>query len=208
MMTAIGSRFRTQLDVEVRRMINEWFFKWHHIGRDRPVEIDSFDGRKICYAGSPFSGTARVVFWDTIQRYLRQKISALFDVLESDIVTYPPDIQRQSIGEVELLISGFASRIRELAIQKDRILRGNGTEFPDRVDSGNWEHADNAEVHNRAEFLKRLVEAKTPPVSGEEPSPLTVSSRLNAWYHRHQAEVWILGFFLGIFGIAVAILGQ
>ena len=57
-MTPIGSRLQLTLDDEVIRMANEWFFKWHHIGGERPVEIDSFRGKPIVYGGIRFSGSA------------------------------------------------------------------------------------------------------------------------------------------------------
>jgi hypothetical protein len=65
-LTPIGARLQTTLDAEYLRMQNEWFFKWHHIGRGGGVEIDGFDGRMIRYGGIKFSGSARNVYWGTI----------------------------------------------------------------------------------------------------------------------------------------------
>jgi hypothetical protein len=31
-LTPIGARLQLALDAEHMRMLNEWFFKWHHIG--------------------------------------------------------------------------------------------------------------------------------------------------------------------------------
>src|SRR5258706_12656096 len=77
-LTPVGARLQMALDAEYLRMQNEWFFKWHHIGADSVVEIDGFDGSMIRYGGIKFSGTARDVYWSTIQRYARQKVGQLF----------------------------------------------------------------------------------------------------------------------------------
>lgn len=63
-LTPIAARLELALDAELLRMQNEWFFKWHHIGRERTVEIESFNGSPICYGGIKFGGTARDVYWD------------------------------------------------------------------------------------------------------------------------------------------------
>ncbi|MGB6659844.1 MAG: hypothetical protein WBE48_28335 [Xanthobacteraceae bacterium] len=82
-LTPIGLRLSSALNDEFLRMQTEWFFKWHHIGGPRTIEIDSFLGRPICYGGIKFSGSARHVYWDTIQRYLRKKIGSIFDELKA-----------------------------------------------------------------------------------------------------------------------------
>jgi len=43
------------------------------IGKDRPVEIDTFDGRKARFSGVAFFGTTGLIYWEAIQRYLRKK---------------------------------------------------------------------------------------------------------------------------------------
>ena len=154
--TPIGSRLELSLDAEYRRMENEWFFKWHQIGWDRVVEIDSFNGRMIRYGGIKFSGTARTVYWDTIQRYLRIKISDIFDELEVELQKYPIEIREQALKEATVLINGFAGKIRNTAVAKDRILRGDGIDFPPKQDLGRWDGSQPSAVQARAECLRRI----------------------------------------------------
>jgi hypothetical protein len=71
--------------------------KWHHIGRDSVIEIDGFDGRMIRYGGIKFSGSARDVYWSTIQRYARQKVGQLFDELEVGMQKYPLEIRSNAL---------------------------------------------------------------------------------------------------------------
>lgn len=122
-------------------MKNEWFFKWHQIKRDSVVDIDSFDGRNIRYGNVEYSGSARLVYWDTIQRYLRKKLREILDELERQLPTYPLEIRKRTIREVKTPIFLFLQEIRNTAIEKDRILRGNGMDFPQAQDLGRWEGA-------------------------------------------------------------------
>ena len=144
------------LDAEYRRMQNEWFFKWHHIGGDSPVEIDSFDGRVMRYGGTQFWGTPRQVYWETIQRYLRQKIVMLFKELEVELTVYPTETRRRSLDEARRLIKQFVAKIRSAAVEKDRVLRGNGFELPQPQGLGKWQETQPAEIDMRVEELTRL----------------------------------------------------
>jgi hypothetical protein len=155
-LTPIGSRLQIALDAEYLTMANEWFFKWHHIGRESTVEIDSFDGRLISYGGIKFGGTARDVYWATIQRYMRQKVGELFDQLEVEIQRYPADVRAKALNEALALIRQFAGKIRREAVKKDRILRGDGVNFPSEQDLGNWAGAQPSDIEARVETLRHI----------------------------------------------------
>lgn len=133
-----AARLQLILDSEFLRMQNEWFFLWHHIGGEPLVEIDGFNGRMIKYSGIKFSGSAHTVFWDTIQRYLRQKIGSLCDDLEGELQRYPIDTRRRTLNEAKALMRNFARKIRRAAVEKDQILRGDGINFPEERDFGQW----------------------------------------------------------------------
>lgn len=167
-LTPIASRLSITLDDEVRRMQNEWFFKWHFIGKDGPVDIDSFDGRKIHYGGIKFSGTAQDVYWQTIQRYLRKKISSIFHALEEELPNYPVEVRERAISEAQALVASFASRIRRITVEKDRILRGDGINFPPERDRGSWEGAGQREIEALAANLREIYCQRTISVGGAD----------------------------------------
>ncbi|MBU6444553.1 MAG: hypothetical protein KGR48_11650 [Alphaproteobacteria bacterium] len=155
-LTPIGARLQIALDAEYLRMHNEWFFRWHHIGRDSVIEIDGFDGRMIRYSGIKFSGTARDVYWHTIQRYARQKVGQLFDELEIDLQKYPVEIRSKALNEVLPLILAFIGKIRNTAVDKDRILRGNGFTFPAAQDLGIWLGVQPFDIESRIATLRHI----------------------------------------------------
>ncbi|MGO1162316.1 hypothetical protein ACTOV4_10205 [Brucella sp. C7-11G] len=155
-MTPVGERLRENLEKEHVRMLNEWFFKWHFIGRDGPVEIDGFDGRTINYGGVKFNGTPRDVYWDTIQRYTRSKLSEYVTQIENELKNYPVEIRKAILDETETALKQFVSRIRKATVEKDRILRGDGIKFPSSEDIGNWKGTSNEDIESRLSNLANL----------------------------------------------------
>ncbi len=137
-------------------MQNEWFFKWHFIGSDGPIEIDAFDGRTLRYSFVEFGGTTQLVYWETIERYMRQKLAAIFDGLEEELLRYPIGVRKVSIVQVVPVIRSFADAIRRETVEKDRILRGNGMEFPKPYDRGKWVGARAGEIERRAAMLDEI----------------------------------------------------
>lgn len=156
-LTPIGSRLLLSLDDEYLRMQNEWFFKWHLIRREKGVEIDSFFGKPIFLGGSKeFSGSDHKVYWDAIQRYLRKKVGSVFDALEEDLKKYVLEVRAEALTEANWIVNQFAAKIRRVAIEKDRILRGNGIEFPLERDFGPWEGGRLEDIDARVEKLRQI----------------------------------------------------
>ncbi|WP_244540563.1 hypothetical protein [Hyphomicrobium sp. CS1BSMeth3] len=151
-------------------MQNEWFFKWHFIGREGPVEIDSFDGRMIKYGGIKFSGTAHDIYWQTIQRYLRKKISAILDDVETELRKYPLEIRETTLNRARSLILQFAGKIRRAAIDKDRVLRGDGIKFPEARDFGQWSGSRNEDIEARIASLLDIYCDRKITIEGVEVS--------------------------------------
>jgi hypothetical protein len=167
-LTPVGLRLSASLDDEYLRMQNEWFFKWHFIGEGHLTEIDSFRGKPIRYGGIKFSGTAHNVYWDTIQYYLKQKIGATFDDLEKEVVRYSVDVRDKALTEAGWLVVQFAQKIRNAAVEKDRILRGNGIEFPLRHDFGRWQECGRGDIEARADRLQQIYCSLSLNIGGTE----------------------------------------
>lgn len=156
-LTPIGSRLQIALDGEFLRMVNEWFFKWHRIKDLKgAVEIDSFNGPPIRLGGIAFSGSAVDIYWDTIRRYARQRVGSIFDEIEGELQHYPVEVRRKALSEAIAITQRFITKIRQHAVERDRILRGDGMNFPAHRDIGDWTGARHEDVASRGETLSRI----------------------------------------------------
>ncbi|MDZ4285201.1 MAG: hypothetical protein U1A28_05250 [Patescibacteria group bacterium] len=147
-------------------MQNEWFFKWHLIGRDGPVEIDSFDGRVAQYAGIRFFGSPREVYWQVLKRYLENKVAEYFDDAEKNLDRYPVEIRDQIVIQTGVELRTFSRQISHDAVEKDRILRGDGTSFPSRDDSYVERFFVFEQIGMREHALIELNRLKKPAIKG------------------------------------------
>lgn len=155
-LTPISSRLSLKLDTELRRMHNEWFFKWHFIGGQETVEIDGFDGRNIRYGGIKYGGSSELVFWETISRYLRQEVEEVLELLEKEMQGYPISVRAKTLDQAGPLIVEFAKGIRAAAVEKDQVLRGNGFEKPSPRDRGKWQSVLEPVILRRIQALKEI----------------------------------------------------
>jgi hypothetical protein len=158
-MTPYGTRLKDNLDTEVLRMQKEWFFKWHFIKEHQGVEIESFNGSNIHYGGIQYSGSAHQVYWATLRRYLALRLGEYFDSAVEALERFPQNISSEIIGEFDQLLKNFCSRIADIAAEKDRILRGIGTEFPEIDNSRKNELVDNFGILEKTNSLKSLLKA-------------------------------------------------
>jgi hypothetical protein len=158
-MTPLGHKLQHALRVERERMLNEWFFKWHFIGQDGPVEIDGFDGRKIRYGGIRYSGSPRLVYWSTLNRYAQNKVDETFRDLEETTRQYPHEQALAAIDDAERLLAWFLTQVAEDAVEKDRVLRGNGFEFPEPDRSKANSIRISGEIRARATTLRDHIRA-------------------------------------------------
>jgi hypothetical protein len=121
------------------------------------VEIEGFDGRNIHYGGIAFDGSARHVYWNTLGRYLKIKNGEIFDKLENELRTYPPSQIESTILETKAIVRSFVQNIAHSAADKDRILRGDGINFPplDQGRPNDLQHLVNPQIDERAQSLRQ-----------------------------------------------------
>lgn len=177
-MTPTATRLQQRLGDRQAWFNNEWFFKWHHIGGDRPVEIDLFDGRATTLAGIAFWGSPRDVYWDAISRGLRKEVLNHFQWVEEVAKGYERSVAIQAISECGDLLTRFAAAIRHEAVEKDRILRGDGVRFPPAEDKGQWTGTTDEDIRDQAAALTAALfpsdAASAPPAvtATRAPPPL------------------------------------
>lgn len=177
-MTPTATRLKLRLDERYTWLRNEWFFKWHHISSQRAVEIDLFNGSHAHYAGIGFTGSAHDVYWDAIVRGVRKEIVEQLAWVEDAVRPYARTVALQTIDECAGQIVSFARQVRRTAIEKDRILRGNGHTFPNQCDFGHWEGTNADDIFTQAEALKMAL---FPVAQSSQPeTPLNQSRELTS----------------------------
>lgn len=138
-----------------RRWFHNWFFKWHQIGNDSAVDIDTFDGKTASFGNIEYSGSAVNTFWDSVVRGVQKEISEQFAWLDEQVRKYNPETVEAAIDECSGLITSFAEGVRRDAVEKDRVLRGrHGTLAATGTDAGYWEGTTRDEIASRANALK------------------------------------------------------
>lgn len=200
-MTPTATRIKVRLDERRRWFHNQWLFKWHHIGRDGPVDIDTFDGGHAHYSGIGFVGSPRQVYWDALPRGIRKEISDQFSWLDAEVRNYNHETALRAIDECAGQIASFVRAIRRAAVEKDRILRGDGTNFPPEDDAGHWDGTSGPEIQAQAEALKAAL-----PTAFATPVTATSRSALRKWWDDNQGWLGPTGWIIGAIGTFAGLL--
>ncbi len=156
-MTPTATQLKLRLDQRRLWFDNEWFFKWHHIGGQYTVEIDTFDGRMAKYAGLRFAGSPRRVYWDAVARGVRKEVVEQFAWIEDRVRVYPRAPAEEAVDECARLLTAFVQSVRRGAVKKDRILRGDGLTFPPEEDAGVWIDVSPGDIVRQAMALKAAL---------------------------------------------------
>ncbi len=83
--------------------------------------------------GIAFWGSARDVFWDAITRGVRKEVLEQFRWVDDQVRRYNRKTALDFIDEAAGLLIIFARGVRRDAMAKDRILRGDGIDFPPKM---------------------------------------------------------------------------
>jgi hypothetical protein len=206
-MTPTASRLKARLEERRLWFANEWFYKWHFIGNDGPVTIDSFDGREIRYGGIAFSGTTRDIYWDAVVRGVRKEINEQFIWIDTEVRKYKREVAVAAIEECAGLLASFVRSIRRQAVAKDRVLRGNGISFPAENDAGLWDGTSDREITAMAEALKSALPDETlPPPVPERNLPVSFSERALSLWEGQRWWTEPTGYLLGFVGFVLTVI--
>lgn len=186
-MTPTATRLQQRLSDRRFWFQNDWFFKWHHIGDDKTIDIDLFNGRHAHYSGIQFCGSPRDIYWQAIAHGLRKEIVEQLVWVDDSVRRFDRKVAIRTIDECARLLTTFAASIRREAIEKDRILRGDGISFPNAQDLGRWDGSSDNEILDQAEALKAALfpavsdgstnsfSANSASGNGGEPRPFQVA---------------------------------
>jgi hypothetical protein len=188
-----------ELDVEWQRFNNQWLFPWHNLNIEgRRVDVEDFRGGRITVGGIVFQGQIQSIYWQSIGRYLNQKILQTFKKWDEDTKMYPREMRLESLERTEHLLRFFIGRVVKQATETDRALRGRG--FPQSVpeySSSGAHSAANATVHRLIEVHTRLIAPPSPPVAVRQ----SLLHKLEVWYSEHKGLTWAIGIAVTIVGL-------
>lgn len=203
--TPIAKQLQQRLE-DRKAWFRNWLFQWHNLKIPGGlVEVDLFDGRKSYLGGIAFDGSTRTVFWDAITRGVRKEILEQFAWVDEQVRRYNPTAANESIDQAAGLLVAFVRSIRREAIAKDRILRGDGINFPTENDGGHWEGTSQGEIVDYANALKRALPVDTPRSTQIANPATSVGARLNQIWNENQWLHGSIGLALGLAGVLIAL---
>lgn len=187
-----------ELDAEARRFGNEWLFRWHNINiRGNVVDVEDFFGGRIHFGGIRFEGQPQGIFWQSVEKYLRDEVHAVFERWDVATAGYPVHLRRSSLAGTRSATWGFVGRIIEHAKDTDRRLRGSGD--PSSVTPRNTSGTQSA-VNAEIERLKASHAALIPDPQPAKPKPLLKSAEehFTAWRGVYMAVGLTSGIIFGV----------
>jgi hypothetical protein len=126
-MTPVELSIDAELIVEQQRFDNDWLFKWYAMTYEGGLtDVEDFRGGRIRLGGVLFGAQQQDIYWQAIDRYMRQKVHAVFKQWDADTKSYPLAIRRASIDGVERSLGRFVTRILQRSLETDKRLRKGG----------------------------------------------------------------------------------
>lgn len=127
--------------------------KWAFLTAGPKFEIERFDGTKISYQGVAFSGSPVEVFWrGFIEPYIEDESVRILEqagVLATEC-EIPPELV---VNEARCLMQVVVRRVYDKMADVDRILRGDGINFPEKKDVSSRIAAMSAYIDSEAEIV-------------------------------------------------------
>jgi hypothetical protein len=201
MMTPVELSIDAELIVEARHFANDWLFKWHGMTYDGgKTDVEDFRGGRIHFAGVKFGHQQQAIFWQAIDRYLRQKTYAIFRQWEAETQSYPLVTRRSSIDGVERALGRFVAQILSRALDTDKRLRGSG--YPESVTpyvpTPGKGGGVGGEVARLAEAHRSLIDQA---MAGQTPklvTPVSYWKWIESFYSNNKGLIWFVGILLAI----------
>jgi hypothetical protein len=203
MVTPVELSIDAELNVDVQSFNNDWLFKWHGMTYEGgKTDVEDFRGGRIHFAGVRFGNQQQAIYWQAIDRYLRQKIHAVFKQWDADTKSYPMATRRSSIDGVERSLGRFVASILQHALETDKRLRGSGhpqSVMPHIPTPGQGGGAG-AEVARLAAAHRALVDQAIEEQRPKTVAPISRKQKIEDFFSNHRG-------IMGAIALVVAIIG-
>jgi hypothetical protein len=125
--TPVELSIDAELVVEIQRFDNDWLFKWYGMTYEGGLtDVEDFRGGRIRLGGVQFGYQQQSIYWQAVDRYLRQKVHAVFKQWETETKDYPLATRRASIDGIERSLGRFVTQILQRSLATDKRLRKGG----------------------------------------------------------------------------------
>jgi hypothetical protein len=125
--TPVELSIDAELIVEIQRFDNDWLFKWYAMTYEGGLtDVEDFRGGRIRLGGVMFGSQQQDIYWQAIDRYMRQKVHAVFKQWDIDSKDYPLATRRASIDGIEQSLHRFVIQILQRSLATDKRLRKGG----------------------------------------------------------------------------------
>lgn len=149
---------------EIDQKLTNLVHKWRFLKAGPPMRVERYDGSEICYQGVAFSGSPVMVFWNGfIEPYLENYSLAVLEKTSSLALECHFSID-ESIEEAKLLLIVMARRVYAEMAETDRILRGDGFNFPEKKDITGLAESMRHIISSHAEIEKMKKPTSNSPI--------------------------------------------
>lgn len=119
---------------DIDQKLSNLIHKWHLLKTGLPMRVEKFDGSMISYQGLAFSGSPVEVFWrGFIEPYLENYSIQVLEQTSTLAIECQFSVE-ESVEEAKLLLLTMVRRTYTEMAETDRILRGDGINFPAKRD--------------------------------------------------------------------------
>jgi hypothetical protein len=211
-MTPFELSLQIELDTEYHRFDSEWLFRWHGLSyKGGLTDVDDFKGGRIRAGGVKYEYQLQQIFWQTLSRYLAQKVHESFKRWDAETKSYPLEKRLLSLNGTEGTVTHFARQIVKRGIETDRALRGGGNPQSVRPYNSAGSVAAIAEVNRLALAHRDLIEQAMAEAKRAAEQSKSVSGRpIWKWLERSYAEnkalIWLLGIVFTVGGAGLSYL--
>jgi hypothetical protein len=128
-MSRLGRTLAAEFDAEFSRLANDWFLKWHALGRGEPIEVDDFRGGVLRPSSKTFDAVAQLVYWSAVKYYIENKTSETFTRIEQHIGLQTGERAARTAEEGAIALRAFLERLHRHAVFTEYRLKARG--YPD-----------------------------------------------------------------------------
>lgn len=206
MVTPVELSIDAELNVETQRFANDWLFKWHGMTYEGgKTDVEDFRGGRIRFGGIKFGQQQQAIYWQAIDRYLRQRTHAVFRQWDAETQTYPPATRRSSIDGIERALGRFVAQILSRALETDKRLRGSG--YPESVmpfvPTSGQGGGVGAEVARLAAAHRALIDQAMAEQTPKAVDPLSYWKWIETFYSNNKGLIWFSGILIAIISAAL-----